>query len=128
MFTQDGTVVVGSFVVVISIVVTIDSNKILKKKTSRQHSPPYLDIFTAKGDMIMGNRRVQVCTGDSGGPIFVKMTVENERKNVQIGVTSAMGDRNCKDGYSEFVSIKDHVGWIEEKMFRNFHQPLVFKD
>ena len=76
----------------------------------------------------MGNRRVQVYTEDTGGPIFMKILVGNERKNVQIGVTSAMGDRNCKDGYSEFLSIKDHVSWIEEKMFRNPHQPLVFKD
>ncbi len=110
---------------------TIDSHKISKNKSAEQKSVPYLDTFTAKGDIIenvWGNRRVQVCKGDSGGPIFVKMMVETEMKNVQIGMTVASGNGKCTDGYSEFLSIKDHVSWIEEKMFVYFHQPFIFRD
>ena len=98
----------------------IDSTE--KSKSKIYFNPNYSDIFTAEG-LGVNNENVQVCKGDSGGPIYITLNEEP----VQIGVTIAT-DSKCKYGYNEFISTKDHVNWIRRNVKKGGDDIFVVRD
>ena len=69
-------------------------------------------------------KRTQVCSGDSGGPIFMDVnliTIQEKTllyqitKRAQVGVTVWV-DTNCSDNFNGFIEIKPYLGWFRDSL------------
>lgn len=80
-------------------------------------------IFCAKGMKLEYLKPTQVCSGDSGGPIFVDIsliTLQDKTllyqltKKMQIGITVWV-DSKCTDNFNGFMAIYPYLDWIKSE-------------
>jgi len=80
------------------------------------------DTFCALGSSGLPDKPTQVCSGDSGGPIFIHgnfITLRNNgtslyelTKKVQIGVTVWV-DTSCTKNFNGFLQVAPYLDWIQ---------------
>ncbi len=76
-------------------------------------------IVTAKNTLILEQPENGVCTGDSGGPLYV----HSERGLTLVGITSMGVDHKTRDekntrtchGVALFTDVRAHLEWIQKK-------------
>jgi len=92
------------------------------------------DTFCAEGSKEAGLPQTQVCSGDSGGPIFIKAhfikltngtALYQVTKKVQVGVTVWV-DSRCNLNFNGFIEIGPYLKWFRQKLNEYWPRDKLF--
>jgi len=72
-----------------------------------------------------GDSNSNTCSGDSGGPISVKIEINGTNRVAQLGIVS-YGENTCRY-YAVYTNVMHHINWILQVVGQYTQYTLVYQ-